>query len=276
VSDETSKRFISKGTCNFCGQTIAKSSITRHLQSCKARKAANTVTPSGKISTTKLLHLSIEGTYANMFWMHVEMAASAKLVKLDQFLRDIWLECCGHLSQFKIDGVDYVIDQLYGQKIDVDLGFEDDFASLIPAAFGLEFPIMRRVQKPMSKFKLSDLLKPGLKFSYEYDFGSTTELTLKVVGEREAQVNKSYDMQILAHNILPEVICDVCGKNLATHLCMECLYEDKGRLCLSCAKKHPHDHYDMFLPIVNSPRTGECAYTGDAPDSWMFWETSHQ
>lgn len=247
--------------------------MTRHLQSCKARQAANASMPPGKLSTVKLLHLSIEGTHANMYWMHIEIPTTTKLIKLDQFLRDIWLECCGHLSQFKIGGVDYIIDRLYGQKLDVDIGFGDDFASLIPSPFGFDLPNMRRVEKPMSKFKLADVLKPDLKFTHEYDFGTTTELTLKVVGEREALIDKSYDLKILARNIQPEIMCDVCGKNLATHLCMECIYEGKGILCLSCAKKHSKDHYDMFLPIVNSPRTGECAYTGNAPKNWVFWET---
>jgi len=270
MSEDTSKRLVSKGTCNFCNQVVAKSGMTRHLKSCKARQAANAIPPSGKLSTTNLLHLSIEGTYANMYWMHIEIPASAKLTQLDQFLRDIWLECCGHLSQFEINGVQYSIDKLYNQPVDLD--FDPDDEEPIPAPPGSRFPTMFPVTKRMSKFKLGDLLKPGLKFTHEYDFGSTTYLTLKVMGEREAQINKSYDVKILSRNLPPEIMCDVCGKNLATHLCMECVYEDKGTLCLACAKKHPHDHYDMFMPIVNSPRTGECGYTGDAPDTWVFWE----
>lgn len=206
-----------------------------------------------------------------MYWMHIEIPAATQLIKLDQFLRDMWLECCGHLSQFEIAGVQYTIDRMFDQKLDLDLDFDDN-AVPIPAPPGWRFPTLFPVRKHMSKYKLGDILKPGLKFTHEYDFGSTTYLTLKVIGEREAQINKSYDLKILARNIAPEIMCDVCGKNTATHLCMECIYDDKGRLCLSCAKKHPHDHYDMFLPVVNSPRVGECAYTGHAPPSWVFWE----
>lgn len=270
MSEQTTKRMVSKGTCNFCNQTITKSGMTRHLQSCKAHHAAIATTATGKVTATELLHLSIEGTDANMYWMHIEIPSISKLTDLDQFLRDMWLECCGHLSQFNINGVHYSVDKLYGETLDLD--FDPDDAKPLPAPPGSRFPSLFPVTKRMSKFKLGELLKPDLKFSYEYDFGSTTDLTLKVIGEREAQVKKGYNTQILARNTLPEIMCDVCGKKLATHLCMECIYEDKGRLCLSCAKKHPHDHYDMFMPIVNSPRTGVCGYTGDAPDTWVFWE----
>jgi hypothetical protein len=35
--------------------------------------------------------------------------ADAILSRLDHFLRDIWLECCGHLSAFRIDQTIYTI-----------------------------------------------------------------------------------------------------------------------------------------------------------------------
>ena len=42
-----------------------------------------------------------------MHWLHLEAPASVQLQLLDDFLRDLWLECCGHLSCFTIDGVRY-------------------------------------------------------------------------------------------------------------------------------------------------------------------------
>ena len=47
---------------------------------------------------TRKLHLQVEGRYLPMYWMHLAVNASATLETLDQFLRAIWLECCGHLS----------------------------------------------------------------------------------------------------------------------------------------------------------------------------------
>ncbi len=62
MSEDRPKRIVSKGTCNFCNQVIAKSGMTRHLKSCKARQADNAIKPPGKLTATKIFHLSIEGT----------------------------------------------------------------------------------------------------------------------------------------------------------------------------------------------------------------------
>jgi hypothetical protein len=32
----------------------------------------------------------------HIYWMHLEVAAGTTLTILDRFLRDTWLECCGH------------------------------------------------------------------------------------------------------------------------------------------------------------------------------------
>jgi len=95
-----------------------------------------------------------------------------------------------------------------------------------------------------------------------YDFGSTTELTLKVISEREVPAKKKA-IEILARNNLPLVSCDVCGKP-ATTTCTQCIYEDKGWLCDACAKDHECGE-EMLWPMVNSPRAGVCGYTGQDP-----------
>jgi hypothetical protein len=40
--------------------------------------------------------------------MHLEVPADATLTDLDEFLRETWVECCEHLSAFRIAGVSYV------------------------------------------------------------------------------------------------------------------------------------------------------------------------
>jgi hypothetical protein len=110
--------------------------------------------------------------------------------------------------------------------------------------------------------RLDKVLKPGQTCSYEYDFGSTTELTVKVISEQEVEAQKKA-IQILARNNLPLVPCDVCGEP-ATTTCTQCIYEDKGCLCDACAKGHECGE-EMLLPMVNSPRAGVCGYTGQDP-----------
>ena len=109
-------------------------------------------------------------------------------------------------------------------------------------------------------FKLSDVIKPGIKFEHEYDFGSTTHLELKVISQYSGNV-KGKSVRILARNEPPIYECQTCGK-MATQICCECIYSDEGLLCDDCASKHECDE-DMLLPVVNSPRVGVCGYTGD-------------
>ncbi len=44
---------------------------------------------------------------------------------------------------------------------------------------------------------------------------------------------------------------------------MECLYDGRrGYLCEACLADHECDE-EMFMPLVNSPRTGVCGYVGN-------------
>jgi hypothetical protein len=109
--------------------------------------------------------------------------------------------------------------------------------------------------------KLKDVVEPGMELLYEYDFGTTTALLVKVLGECEAPMGKVKPIQILSRNEAPEILCDECGKASAVEICVECQWDEGGWLCQACAETHECDE-DMRLPVVNSPRTGECAYTG--------------
>jgi hypothetical protein len=59
-------------------------------------------------------HIVIEGRRAKAYWMHVAVPVGATLAKLDAFLRETWLECCGHLSSFEIAGERYASDPMDG------------------------------------------------------------------------------------------------------------------------------------------------------------------
>jgi hypothetical protein len=51
-----------------------------------------------------LYYLRMQDAYDSSFWLDVEVRGSATLKHIDSYLRAIWLECCGHLSQFSIGG----------------------------------------------------------------------------------------------------------------------------------------------------------------------------
>jgi hypothetical protein len=223
--------FESYGKCYFCKETFSKNCMTRHLQKCGKRNIVQE-TSSGNRNNQKVkfLHIIAEGKdYLSDYWLHLEAPAHATLEELDNLLRDVWLECCGHLSLFRIE------DELYFSEPDENWE-----------------------QKNMN-IELGDVLSLKKKFYHEYDFGSTTYLVLKVVSEREGEI-KDRSIKILARNDAPSIACSCCGKP-AREICTQCLWSGDGWLCEDCAKKHKCDR-EMFLPVVNSPRTGVCGYSG--------------
>src|SRR5206468_1251664 len=108
--------------------------------------------------------------------------------------------------------------------------------------------------------RLSEVLEIGMRFFYEYDYGSTTALVLKVVALLEQGMPKGA-VELLARNEAPQVSCQRCSIQPATQICTECAWNGKGWLCEACAVAHECGD-DMCLPVVNSPRVGVCGYTG--------------
>jgi hypothetical protein len=198
-----------------------RAAVTRHLALCSEPQ-----TPS--LSPGPSFHFVVEGRRARAYWMHVALPITATLAKLDAFLRETWLECCGHLSSFEIAGERYASDPTMGEA-------------------GMKRP-------------LQNVVGVGLSFSYEYDFGSTTELTLKVAGMRADGTPKGA-AQLLARNEPPAILCDSCGVEHATEICAQCAWNEAGWLCPGCADTHSCGE-ETRLPVTNSPRVGVCAYCG--------------
>ena len=57
---------------------------------------------SSKTAPQPCYHLLVRDAYNRDFWLHLEMNGRSTLKDLDRYLRAIWLECCGHLSQFSV------------------------------------------------------------------------------------------------------------------------------------------------------------------------------
>ncbi len=332
------------GICNFCKAEVIKGKMTQHLKFCKQRRkdiaARDADTTKQK---TKLFSLLIEGRYNPQYWMHVELPASEPLETLDIFLRDIWVECCEHLSAFTIDGTSYdsepeefyftmpgeeatVVEEVVEEDDEgtdenddledaVDIaGWLDEedniFVEDVPAALadelrkvwdrdelvtflkaklkelpkrggdihtpeGREAYFSNRRQRSLLEFLLLEVedasldvplgkvLTVGQTFTYAYDFGSTTNLTLKVTAEREGVVEDEEDpVEILVRNNPPAIFCIVCGKPATKIEGGWSFNVEEHAYC----DKHAEEAEDIYtmLPIVNSPRVGVCGYTGDA------------
>jgi hypothetical protein len=169
------------------------------------------------------------------YWLDVEARLDAKLEALDAFLRRVWLECCGHLSVFRIGGVDYF-----------SRGYELGFARGLGGG---------TVERSMN-VRLRDALPlSGRGFEYEYDFGSTTNLELRVTGERSGSPGRSA-VRLLARNAPPASACAVCGEP-ATLVCAFCLQEAADAfVCAKHRGQHRCGEDEAFLPVVNSPLMG--------------------
>lgn len=204
-------RALSKGNCYICGKELTKTGAKRHIL---------THDYHGE-NSQKCRLIKIEDPYNKAYWLYVDIPLTSDLETLDSFLREIWLECCGHMSAFFVGCYD---------EIDMDMSIS--------------------------------LIRDGSVLKYEYDFGSTTELTVSFVGTtiRESQEE---DVRLLIRNKAPEYSCCQCGKP-AAFICSECIYEtDNPFFCEACGKKHFDGEHKFGLPVVNSPRMGVCGYCGE-------------
>lgn len=234
-----------KGKCKYCGKEYTKGYMTRHLTSCKERKARI----AAETGTKKYgyYELVISGTFYNSYWLIIEIREDVTLKVLDSFLRDIWLECCGHLSAFQIDGVLY--------------------DAIPPDTKSFWGPPVKSMN-----CKLKAVLQKGMTFTYEYDFGSSTDLTIKVQDYRVSYWKKD-KLTILSRNNPPELLCDICHEKPAAFVNavnMQLLCEDCG-IPESEEMEAIEEIEEMLLPVCNSPRMGVCAYEGSTvyPDQFV-------
>ena len=229
-----------RGYCKYCGKEYTRTGMLKHLQSCKKRMEV--CENSKKMSA--YYELMLYGTYNKDYWLIIQIKENATLECLDQFIRDIWVECCGHLSAFDIEGVRY-------EQIP-----DNDFLWGKPA-------------EDMSH-KLKEVLEVGMEIGYEYDFGSTTELTIKVVDYYKAPEQKE-NVTTLSRNNPIQFTCSVCGENPAVWIDPMKMYDEDPFWCEECLEKYENGELDeeieveeggYLLPVTNSPRMGVCGYEG--------------
>lgn len=228
-----------KGFCRFCGKEYTKSGMIKHLKACKEREAEQQ--PVSKKKRTGGYDLAIAGRYNSDYWLIVEIRENATLEDLDQFIRDIWVECCGHLSCFKIN------ETAYESLPDKDLWWSE--------AESMEV-------------KLDKILCTGMKFTYKYDFGSATELMIRVIDYVKEYTEKD-KITILSRNHPMHILCNRCEKKEAVWFSAMEMYYGSGEnayLCEECMKEmetsDEEDEFGMYMPVCNSPRMGVCGYGG--------------
>ena len=181
----------SKGTCTFCDSDYAKGGMVRHLRACAEREAAIDATDE---APETMYHLRAEDEWGRPFWLDLEMRGSATLEDLDHYLRQIWLECCGHLSQFSVGG--------WG---------------------GNEIPKSRSVD---------EVFDDDTELTHIYDFGTESRTLIRTMDVREGAPTTEHPIELMARNHKPEAVCMECDRE-ASWLCVECMYDEEasGTLC---------------------------------------------
>lgn len=367
MAKQAEPKEVSVGVCRFCEQEFAKSKMTQHLKTCKARQDEMSKQEGDE---ERLFHLLVEGKYRPEYWMHLEVPAEMMLSELDDFLRAIWLECCGHLSAFEIDGTSYEaapaddwgldfgglqlmgndgneedegtmpsmeemaaeISKQVAAEFQTDLKevpieqieqrLEQMFAENMPPEMSTAtMPTLRPFLSVMAQslqqgtlahdleeaeeaeetaeeeedddeeggmeVELGEVLEAGKKFSYVYDFGSSTTLNLRVIAERvgtlpeddeaedededyeegDYEDEDTIDLVVMARNEPPALKCHICGQP-ATHVPSASEYDVLSEAALCEKHAEESEDPDELLPVVNSPRVGICAYTGGEDEEW--------
>ena len=160
---------INNGTCLLCKQEVQHRSIVKHLNKCLGMHANKKEQEKEKLFLIKVYDAE------KLFWLFIEMNGSSPLGELDFFLRKTWLECCGHMSEFNINGERYSNDR--------------ELRKIIHRTFSV-----------------------GDEFEYDYDFGSTTQLKGKIISTRAGKLPKK--IRLLARNNLPaDIKCTTCDKH---------------------------------------------------------------
>lgn len=164
------------GTCFLCKGEVSHRAVTKHIEKCLKNDELHQNAEKERIFLIKIY-------CGKDFWLYIEINGSSKLEDLDSCLRHIWLECCGHMSQFKINN----------QRYSSDGG-------------------MRKI--------IHQILPVDTDFEYEYDFGSTTWLKGKVISSRLGQLKNN--IRLIARNHLPaDILCEICSKKPEV-ICTDC------------------------------------------------------
>ncbi|MDR2466843.1 MAG: hypothetical protein LBD35_05565 [Prevotellaceae bacterium] len=257
------KKIKSEGKCLYCGNTYSKSAINRHIATHLAQKVQeNKKGISFTVKVEAKSHYIPEASYFLSLWVDGETGFD----ELDYFLGCIWLQCCGHLSHFR--------KPYNSVKRDYD-GLANDIVKQFRETGHLGVPedcdeyFSRDDETFSMEEKVKNAFYSKLKIKYEYDFGSTTELTLTVTNRYEIEADER--IVLLSRNEPPAIYCRACNERIAIYVCTVHAFNEECVFCEECAKQHAAECPDFedyaAMTIVNSPRFGICAYNGGTIDT---------
>ncbi len=220
-----------RSQCRFCGQVFAGSGIARHVTACKAR--LGTAENRGFDGPTELFeHLTVIDEDRLGYRIDLLAAPGTTLDDLDVLLREIWLECCGHFSIFRIG------ERIYSSETD-DWGLHDSSTDVELA----ELPESTEIR-------------------YDYDLGTPTSLRIKRLQPLRHRMSAAR-IVLAARNEPPVLECSCGSEAIVVNLYSD--WDVDWLLCAACLEKGDHD-FEALTPVTNSPRMGVCGYVGPGSD----------
>ena len=137
-------RQSSFGVCELCGEREGKAAMVTHLKQCLPRGAKSN-------APVPVMLLRVQPGGGSIHWLHVAVGWDSRLKQLDSLLRRVWLECCGHMSEFNTTG---------RREVRMSSRMTEVFGSI------------------------------GDRVNYVYDFGSSTELVVSFAGVTDGPSGK--------------------------------------------------------------------------------------
>ena len=115
--------------------------------------------------------------------------------------------------------------------------------------------VWRSPRRRYMGFAADQVLSRGQRFTYDYDFGTTTELSLRVISEFAPRLRNG--IQLLAITDLAGLACHACRNAAADVICTESDAQafpnlDPGYLCDDCSTRDGCDDM-MYLPVSQLP-----------------------
>ncbi|MBU3978524.1 hypothetical protein KJ980_05750 [Patescibacteria group bacterium] len=212
-----------EGQCKFCKKDFTKRQITGHLDNCPKRE---------KDENIKNLRLRIISPYIKNFWLMVEVNNQAKVKDLDNLIRDVWVECCDHLSEFG----DYGSEVGKGRIImgtftpGDSVNYIYDFGSSTELAIkALEYSNFQLSNNKRVELVARNYLPPS---------------NCAMCGKQATQV------------------CTACSGEEMAFACDKCAEKYHNE------ENEKEEHY--ILPLANSPRSGVCGYESVEPLDKLF------
>ena len=157
------------GVCKLCDVRKGKVAIATHLKTCLASHANG-------LQTVPVVLLRVQSADPH-FWLHIAAGREAKLGQLDGLLRAVWLECCGHLSEF------------YAGRHD-EISMDASVAQVVGST--------------------------GDWINYVYDFGSSTELSVSFAGLAEGTSRKPIVVARNEAPVWPCEVCGAAATTLCS------------------------------------------------------------